>query len=151
MSKAKVENSIDFLTQPHYTMPARPDFLSESFQLHLSEQSKRLYALGKPGQGYVGLVDLANGEVYLVPSFNANDGLLRVDRNDQPFDCFVESQARLGQLSGDLHLQGVSKLNLSREMENPQQDSGTTSKKFKKILGFGIWGLERRCPDSISS
>jgi hypothetical protein len=119
----------------YFDIPKRPDFLDGSYHLNLTEQSKALFELGKPGQGYVGLVDLETGEIHLYPSFNKHDGLLRQDKYGNHFETeqsssthYVESREVLGSLTGDLHINAASELLLT-------QKSGTR----RGLMGFGIW------------
>lgn len=116
-----------FLKQPYFTIPAQMDFLNEGFKLTLTPQSRELFKLGNSGQGYIGLVDLETGAIHLLPSYNLEDGLTRVDKNGQPFEKFAQSRGALGQL-GDLHSQVSSHMNLVAK-------SGTA----KQLMGFGIW------------
>lgn len=113
---------------PHFIIPKREDFTEKSFALSLTKESKEAFELGRPGQGYIGLVDLTNGNIHLIPSFNKNDGLLRLDKNGEPFKLSAESFTELGTMTGDLHGQCVSKLGL---VEKAGQNG--------QIMGFGFW------------
>lgn len=115
------------MNDKHYLIKHKPNFLS--CELKLSEDSKRFFAQGKPGQGYIGLVDLEEGIIHLVPSFNKDDGLLRENNEGAAFSRFAESRGGLGKL-GDLHqkaCQGIGTEFYSR------------SGKRGRVLGFGIW------------
>jgi hypothetical protein len=124
-----IQTLIKNLQGPHYSMGKGSEFFnSTGSKLQLSEDSKRLFKQGHPGQGYVGLVDLKTGLIHLLPSFNSNDGLLREDKDGQEFkqNDMVESKGSLGVLGGDLHTQAGN-----RRIKRP----GSTKEK----LGFGIW------------
>jgi hypothetical protein len=120
---------IDKIYDAHYKMTKGSEWFSDgSKKLHVSEDSKRLFRQGKPGQGYVGLVDLKTGVIHLLPSFNFKDGLLHEDNDGKAFNPneMVESRGALGVLGGDLHTQAGL-----RRIKRP----GSTKEK----LGFGIW------------
>ena len=122
------------ISKEYFYIPKRPDFLAKSFELQLTAQSQELFDLGKPGQGYIGLVDLETGSVHLYPSYNKNDGLLREDKNGGQFPSesggnrFVTSKDSLGSLTGDLHINATSELDLVGK-----------SGRRQLLMGFGLW------------
>lgn len=112
----------------HYSIPYQPDFLKDNFKLSLTEQSRQLFQLGKPGQGYIGIVEIDTGDIHLLPSFNKNDGLLRLDSNGKPFRLSVETEQSLGGGAGDLHTRAAAKLKL-----------GLKAGHEGLLMGFGLW------------
>lgn len=118
----------------HFTVINMPDLpermATRNFQL--TERSKKLFDLGKPGQGYIGILDLNTFEIDLIPAFNKEDGLIVADKNGGHFQIdgeekkwIVKSAAKLGKVAGDAHTKAL-------ELLHKENFSGM-------ILGFGIW------------
>lgn len=113
----------------YFTITHNEHFLEEKFELKLTPLSKELFEAGAPGQGYAGLVDIETGEIHLIPSFNKDDGLLRLDGKGHKFKVSTESMHALGAMgTGDIHKNSTLLLKLA---EKGQQNG--------KLLGFGIW------------
>jgi ankyrin repeat protein len=129
-----------------YYLPTRPDFMEDNFKLKVSEASIKAFAQGSPGQGYIGILDLAAdknlGMIHLVPSFNKQDGVLREDKEGKAFPMSADSLTERGTNTGDLHTQCVSKLKL-----------GDKGGEHGLVMGFGVWknGLCIRILDKPAS
>lgn len=107
----------------------------ESGKFKLTERSKKLFELGKAGQGYIGLLDAETLEIHLIPAFNKDDGLVIEDINGTKFilqengkKWYAQSSAALGKISGDLHANAVSLCGLEKK--------GNLN---GKVFGFGFW------------
>lgn len=123
----------------HFSIPKAPDFFDDDFELVLTDESKRLFELGRPKQGYIGLVELPSENevtpegkkrayIHLYPSDNKDSGMLYgIDKNGDKLPM-VQSSQSLGKNTGDLHLQVASKLGLGEK----QGANGY-------LMGFGIW------------
>ncbi len=109
-----------------HSVPKCEDFFSR--ELILTDKSKELFELGSDGQGYIGLVDLKNCQIHLVPAFNKNDGLVHVDKNGKRFTQWLQSIQQLGGNTGDLHMQGAAILQL-----------GNKAGANGLLMGFGLW------------
>lgn len=114
----------------HFVLPKKLDFMEAKHNFKLTQQSIDLFEAGRPGQGYVGLLDLTNGDIHLLPAFNLEDGLLHVNKEKKPFKdgMFVESTQVIGTNTGDIHWQAAVKLKLGHK----QGINGL-------LIGFGLW------------
>lgn len=129
----------------HFTIPkaqkteTAPGFFDENFELILTEESKRLFELGRPKQGYVGLVELPyeneitpegkkRAYIHLIPADNKDSGTMYgVDKNGNKL-TMLKSVQPLGGNTGDLHLRAAGMLGLGEK----QGANGY-------LMGFGIW------------
>lgn len=123
----------------YFTIPNAPDFFDDNFELVLTEESKRLFRLGRPKQGYVGLVELPlpgeatsegkrQGKIHLMPADNKKSGRVQgIDINGNKFKTIVSSQ-QLGSFTGDVHTMACASLGLVEK---------AGAKGF--MMGFGLW------------
>lgn len=111
-----------------FFLPKCIDFSSRKFEL--TDASKQLYAIGKPGQTYTLIVELPtldsdeNIKFHLIPSFNKDDGVLQEDRaggkftiliQDKPVDRFLVSDVGRGAIGSSLHADAAVMLRLGRK------------------------------------
>src|SRR5579885_2315473 len=100
--------------------------------LKLSKRSIELYKMGKPGQGYVGFIDLQTGEVDLVPAYNkddkkARDDFLYGEGKKQKNYVFISNEP-LGKNTGQVHMDGLKLI-----------EKGHKGAANGYIAGFGIF------------
>lgn len=104
--------------------------LKNSFpdQLNLTERSRRLFNEGVPGQGYIGILDITNGEVHLLPAFNKDDNKSRLNKYNKLFSDYLDSQQPLHTMRSYLHEDAAKHLGLSH-----------LGGQSGKLLGFSVW------------
>lgn len=122
----------------HFSIPQMPDFIDDTVEMVLTEESKDYFARGRPKQGFVGIVELcpetitANGKklakIHLIPADNKESGALTgIDKEGKKMPTTLSMQ-RLGAFTGDLHLRAAGGLKL-----------GEKAGQNGMLMGFGIW------------
>lgn len=129
-SEAKIPLAEDKTTlEPLYEFK----MVDELPELSIDPASKERFARGVGGdslgeaQGYICFVNLKNGKLYLVPARNSISDMPILDKNGQPFEMYVQTNAQLGGSTGSLHPDAAEALGLTEDFEDGY------------LLGFGIF------------
>jgi hypothetical protein len=89
----------DYSNFDYILVPKALDFLDESFELVVTDESKRLFELGRPKQGYVGLVELPfeneftpegkrQAKIHLIPADNKDKCCMVLIKMVNAFRCY---------------------------------------------------------------
>jgi ankyrin repeat protein len=121
-----IDEYIARIRKPFHLSEAWVNFESREFLL--TGKSIKLFDLGCPGQGYIGIVDSETDQIHLIPAFNDGDGIPRRDRLGGDFGGeYVTSKVGLGQGGHNAHLQAVIMCGLAKSREK------------NGLMGFSFW------------
>jgi hypothetical protein len=120
------QNNIPSIMTSSGIICRNPDF--NNLIMSVDPQPVEAFNRARPGQGFVVIAVVNTGVIYFLPSYNRDDGLLKVDKYGQPWEKYLESIQRLGFNTGDLHSKAALQLNLSNQ-------AGANG----LLIGAGFW------------